>query len=100
MGGESSASLIPYRLRTVRIGVLTTAAAVAVLLAYPFLPGRGVVQIAPYYCLAGFAGVAVIGIGHLPWEALFAKGLGSWLFYLWSGFDIALVSAAVMVTGG
>jgi diguanylate cyclase (GGDEF)-like protein len=100
MGGESSASLIPYRLRTVRIGVLTTAAAVVVLLAYPFLPGRGDVRIVPYYCLAGFAGVAVMGIGRLPWEYLLSRTLGTWLFYLWSAFDIALVSAAIVVTGG
>lgn len=93
--------LVPYRLRTVRVGVISTAMAVALLSLYPLVarstPEGGWVL---YYLLLGVAAVGGGVVAVLPWERLFQRGRGVPALYLWSVGDILLVSTEVALTGG
>lgn len=93
--------LIPYRLRTVRIGVLSTALALALLLFYPLVArevpeqGWGV-----YYLWLAIAAVGGGVVAVLPWERLFLRGWGMLALYVWSVADIVIISVEVALTGG
>src|SRR5438552_14899061 len=92
--------LVPYRLRTVRIGIAITWLTLGSLLALPFLPGHSRID-KPWYIvvLAGGAlGAAVVM--SLPWRRLFDAGLGIRFLYAWSCADIVLVSIGVASSGG
>ena len=92
--------LVPYRLRTVRIGVTVTWLTLAALAAMPLLPGHSRIEL-PWYgvVLAGGA-LGVITVASLPWRRLFDAGLGIRFMYAWSCADIVLVSIGVAASGG
>lgn len=93
--------LVPYRLRTVRVGVISTAMAVALLSLYPLVarstPEGGWTG---YYLLLGIAAVGGAAVAVLPWERLFHRGWGVPALYLWSVADIVIISVEVALTGG
>lgn len=94
------AGLVPYRLRTVRIGLQATFLAAAALISYLVLPGRMDLNLTLYTALI----VATIGGGVLiqvlPWQKLFDLNWGIAAMFTWSVFDIALISVLISATGG
>jgi signal transduction histidine kinase len=92
--------LTGYRLRTVRIGVLTTVLALACLVVFPMLPGHPPIDRGPYLALMLLAVAGAIVVWALPWQRMFERGIGLWALYAWSVLDIALVSAAIGISGG
>jgi signal transduction histidine kinase len=92
--------LVPFWLRTVRIGLLVTGLVLLVLAAFPFLPGHGRVEPAPYIAVLACAAAGAAAVAALPWRRLFERRAGVWFLYAWSAADIVLVSAAVAATGG
>jgi signal transduction histidine kinase len=97
---SASDLLVPYRLRTVRIGIAITWLTLGALLALPFLPGHSRIVL-PWYAvvLAGGA-IGAIVVMALPWRRLFDAGLGVRFMYAWSCADIVLVSIGVASSGG
>ena len=92
--------LLPFRVWTVRVGVITTALALWVLALYPLLPGHRPVDGKPYAVLLVSAAVGAAVIALLPWPRLLTARHGMALFYLWSVCDILLITAAIGVSGG
>lgn len=99
---RASPSLIAYRLRTVRIGVLTQILVLGALLAFVLIPSESVrfedktLYIATL--VVGAAGAIVISI--LPWPRLFESSTGMWAMYGWSVLDILLIAILIGLTGG
>ena len=96
----NSSLLAPYRMRTVRVGIHVTGLTVALLVVYRCLPHHGPMHEDAFSVLLGaaLAGAAIVAL--LPWQRLFERGLGIWLFYAWSCFDIVLITLAILATGG
>lgn len=93
--------MVPYRLRTVRIGLIATAIALVLLALYPAIaPDGSVVSSSWYYAWLGVAAVAAVVVAALPWEELFRRGWGMPALYLWSIGDILIISIEVAITGG
>ncbi|HVL80377.1 MAG TPA: ATP-binding protein [Actinomycetota bacterium] len=97
---ESERLLIPYRLRTVRFGLLATVLAVGALLAYPLVPGPQRFHVALYSVVVAGASAGALIVWRLPWVRAFESGYGMWFFYVWSVLDILLISVAIVATGG
>ena len=94
-------SLISYRLRSVRVGVVATFLVLAMLLAFALIPsGIDFEDKTLYFALLGVAAAGAGVVALLPWTGLFARGWGMWAMYLWSVFDIALITAIIAITGG
>ncbi|MDQ3646382.1 MAG: ATP-binding protein [Actinomycetota bacterium] len=103
--GEMAATedlLIPYRLRTVRIGVQATYLVMVPLFVYGLLARRAVGpdDRVSYFALLvlGTAGAWIIG--RLPWRKLFEAGRGFAVLNAWSVLDILLITMVVAITGG
>jgi signal transduction histidine kinase len=92
--------LTGYRLRTVRIGILTTVLALACLVVFPMLPGHPPIHRGPYLALMVAALAGALIVWAMPWRRMFERGVGLWALYAWSVLDIALVSAAIGISGG
>ena len=92
--------LVPYRLRAVRIGVQATWLTIAGLVVFLLLAGDDGLSIPPYLTLLAVAGVGAAVISKLPWESLLRRGIGVWVLYAWSAFDILLITLLIGVTGG
>lgn len=100
MGPTFEELLVPYRLRTVRIGVQATWLTIAGLVVFLLLAGDDSLAITPYLTLLAMAGVGAAIISKLPWETLLRRGIGVWVLYAWSAFDILLITLLIGVTGG
>jgi len=92
--------LIPYWLRTVRIGLVVTLLALVALVIPPFLPGHGLYRTAPYFAVLVLAALGGLMVRSLPWKRLFDQGIGLRFMYGWSAADILLISYAIGITGG
>lgn len=92
--------LVPYLLRTVRVGELATYFAVAALGLYLVLPHNSEVDGGPFVGLLVAALAGAIVVRSLPWERLLETGTGMWALYTWSVLDIALITLIVAVSGG
>ncbi|MGH2747223.1 MAG: hypothetical protein ACRDKB_04805 [Actinomycetota bacterium] len=92
--------LIPYLLRTVDVGVRATFITLAALALLLVLPRDLEVEVVPYVIVLVIAAVGVIGITLLPWQRLFDQGTGMKVLYLWSAFDIVLITLLISMTGG
>ena len=97
--GADVAVLLAYRLRTVKIAVQSTALALAAMVIYAVLPGRGHIDVDAYVALVATAAAGCAVMARLPWERLFEAGYGMRCLYAWSAMDIALVTVAVAITG-
>jgi signal transduction histidine kinase len=97
-GGEQQLS-IQYLLRAVRIGVHTTAMVVGCLVVFPFLPGHRPLNTGLYAAIVVFGAAGGIAVAFIPWRRLFERGLGFRALYLWSAFDIGLISGGVAANG-
>jgi len=93
-------ALDEVRLQSIRVGVASTVAVLVVMLLYALLPGHYPLSRAPFFVLIGVAMVGTIPIAVLPWESLTRRGLVLPILYVWSLFDIALVSIGIDLTGG
>jgi K+-sensing histidine kinase KdpD len=91
--------LIPYRLRTVRVLVRATALTVGFLLVTLLLPHVPGDPRASFLIVIGVAAIAGICIAVTPWQRLFREGRGLQWLYVWTAVDIALVSAAILISG-
>lgn len=92
--------LVPYRLRTVRIGVQATWLTIAGLLLFLLLAGDEGIETTPYLGFLAAAGVGAAVISKLPWENLLRRGIGVWVLYAWSALDILLITFLIGSTGG
>jgi signal transduction histidine kinase len=92
--------LLPYRLKTVRAGINSTLLALTALLGFRLLPGHGHVPDVAFTALVAAAGIGILLISSIPWSRLFEEGRGLRLMLAWSAADIALVTAAIGITGG
>lgn len=90
--------LIPYRLRTVRVLVRTTALMVGFLLVALLLPHVPHDPQGPFLIVIGVAAIAGIFIAVTPWTRLFREGRGLQWLYVWTAVDILLVSAAILIS--
>jgi signal transduction histidine kinase len=97
-GGEHQLSS-RYLMRTVRIGVQSTAMLLACLVVFPFLPGHRPISIGPYVAISSAAALGGVVVAFAPWRRLFDRGLEFWALYGWSAFDIGLISGGVAATG-
>lgn len=92
--------LIPYRIRTVRVGVEATVLVLVALVAFSFWPGHGKLDYFAYQTILLIAAVGVLFVSLLPWRRLFQRGLGMAFMYAWSVMDVGLITALVAATGG
>jgi signal transduction histidine kinase len=92
--------LVSYRLGAVRTGLQATVLALLLLLLFRLVPGHGTIRDVAYVGVLVSAAVGAIGVKLLPWERLFATGLGIKALYAWSVLDILLITVAVGFTGG
>jgi hypothetical protein len=92
--------LVPYLLRTVRVGVRATFLAIAALTAFLVLPRDTDVEIGIYVAVLIVAAGGAVVVAILPWERMFQSGLGMWALYAWSAGDIVLISIALAAAGG
>jgi K+-sensing histidine kinase KdpD len=97
--GEQGIPPVPYLLRQVRVGVVSTGIVLAALgLAYFVLDHEPFDRTGLAIVLAvAAAGGALIAV--LPWTRLF-ETTGMQLLYVWSVADIVLISFAIAATGG
>ena len=93
-------AIAEVRIQSVRVGVLSTVAVLAVLLLYALLPGHYPLSRAPFLIALVIAVVGTAPIAFLPWEALQRRGHALHVLYVWSFFDIVLVSLGIVLTGG
>jgi diguanylate cyclase (GGDEF)-like protein len=94
-----AALMLPYRLRTVRIGLQTSAAALAAMLVLFVLPDPRRHDLAFGLVLAAEAvGATVIAL--LPWRRLFLQDRGLIAQYLWLSGNLVVIALAVASTGG
>ena len=93
-------ALDEVRLQSIRVGVASTVAVLLVLLLYALLPGHYPLSRAPFFVAIGIAIAGTIPIALLPWNTLTQRGLVLPILYVWSLFDIALVSVGIDLTGG
>ena len=100
MNGDGR-SLISYRLRTVRVGVQATYLVLAALLIFAMIPSARVdLDETPYFLVIACAAAGAFIIHVLPWNELFKDHRGMWTMYAWSIFDIVLITALIVVSGG
>ncbi|MDX1620781.1 MAG: ATP-binding protein [Nitriliruptorales bacterium] len=93
--------LLPYMLRTVRVGVIASVAAITLLAFYPLVASEGsLTSVGGYYALLAVAAAAVGVVAALPWRRLFRSGWGMRLMYVWSVGDILIISGELTLTGG
>ncbi len=93
-------TLIPYRLRTVRVGIQTTALALLVVAAFWLLSGRTVLSSTEF---VGFSALLIVGTliaAVLPWRRMFESRVGIRTLYAWSIADILLITAVIGFSDG
>ena len=90
---------LPYRLRTVRLGVQATWMVVLILPLLFVLRHRGQVDPTSYFSILAVAGAGGLLIRLLPWTRLFERGLGFPVMYAWSAMDIVLITLLLGVVG-
>ncbi|MGH2731221.1 MAG: ATP-binding protein [Actinomycetota bacterium] len=92
-------AVMTYRLRTVRIGVYTTFIALGALVLFLFLPHAHLSNRPLFVVLVATALGGVLVVWVLPWKRLFESGYGVYVMYIWSIFDILLITAFVSIMG-
>ena len=92
--------LLAYRLKTVRVGVLVTIIVIAALVVFPLIPGHGTIDGAGYAGVIAGAIVGAVVVAALPWRRLFGSPAGVWFLYVWSAFDVLLITLGIAATGG
>ena len=90
---------VPYRLRTIRLGVQSTWMVLAILPVLLLLPSHGDVDRVAFLAVWGLAAVGAVVVRFLPWARLFARGLGIPAMYIWSALDIVLITLLLAVVG-
>lgn len=94
------ALLIPYRLKTVRIGIQATVLAIVALILFALLPRGGPIDPLIYWVVLLVAALGALVVSMLPWPKLLQSRAGLWTMYVWSAADIILISIAIAVSGG
>jgi len=92
--------MIPFRLRTVRVGLQSSVLVILSLGAYPFLPGGPTLPVGVYMSLLTVGLVGAVLVWRLPWARLFETRTGDVMLYVWSALDIVLITAAFVAAGG
>ncbi len=93
-------ALDEVRLQSVRVGVASTVAVLFLALLYAVIPGHNPISRVPYLTVIAIAIAGTVPIALLPWKTLTQRGLVLPVLYVWSLFDIALVSVGIDLTGG
>ena len=96
----SEHSLIPYRIRTERVGVQVTFLALIALIAFCALPGGEAIPWAAFVVLWILAAVGGVAALLVPWERVLAQPAGMRLLYAWSVADILLITALIWTADG
>ena len=90
---------MPYRIRTVRIGLQTTALVLFVLAPIAILSGDERILVVPLAILIGLTALGAVWAAVLPWERLFATGKAMKWLYVWSVADIAGITTLLAYAG-
>lgn len=93
-------SLIPYLLRTVRVGIHATWLVVAGLAIFLALSSSASTDRELFLLVLALALAGAIVIALLPWERLFETKLGMPALYMWSILDIVLITFLIHASGG
>jgi len=88
-------ALIPYRLRTIRVGVQVTWLALAALLASHLMPGGTEIPTHIFFPLWFVAGAGAFVAALLPWDGIFRTSWGNRALFLWSLVDIVLITTLI-----
>jgi diguanylate cyclase (GGDEF)-like protein/PAS domain S-box-containing protein len=86
--------------RAVDASILSSVAIIGLVVLYALVPGHYSLALAPLLVLAGIGGLIVVIGARLPWSDLIKTRLSVPVFFAWSLIDIALVSAAIALSGG
>ena len=92
--------LLAYRIRTVRIGIWSTALALLSLVVYALLPGRPGIHAVAFVAELATAAIGVAIVAVLPWGRILVHPRGMFVFYAWSLLDIGLIAALMVSSGG
>ena len=87
--------LIPFRVRTIAIGLQVTGLVLAVMLAWWFLSDRTPMAPRTFWTLWAIGALGAIVASRLPWQPLLGSRRGLWVLYAWSAADIVLISVLI-----
>jgi PAS domain S-box-containing protein len=93
------ASLIAYRLRTVKVGVQATFVVLIPLVAFLFIPSSISIERPLYIASLIVTAVGAAVVAFLPWERLFERGWGLRFMYAWSILDVLIITAILASVG-
>jgi RNA polymerase sigma factor (sigma-70 family) len=91
--------LVPFQLRTIRVGTQTTLGALLATAAFVGFSSDGQVKVGPYFALFISVTIAAAIVTLLPGKRLFEGSLGSGIGYAWTGANIILITLGIWVTG-
>ncbi len=94
------AAVIAYRVRTVRVGIVTSALVLLAGLVYMLLPGHVSIYGLPFGLVLGIGAVGLVTALFIPWDETFRTPMGLKAQSVWSALDIVLVGVAVAASGG
>ena len=92
--------VLAYRLRTVRIGLESTALVLVALGLYLVSLDEGFADKGLFLATLVAAAVGGAVIAALPWRRLFGSAMGIRAMYVWSVMDILLITVLIETSGG
>jgi diguanylate cyclase (GGDEF)-like protein/PAS domain S-box-containing protein len=93
-------ALVEVQQRAVVASLVSSLAIIAILVVYAIVPGHYPLASGAFFALTGVAAMLVLATAMLPWKRVVGSDLFVPAFFLWALCDIALVSAAIAVSGG
>lgn len=87
--------LIPFRVRTIVIGLQATGLVLAVMLVWWFMSQPRMMAALTFWSLWGMGAIGAIVASRLPWQRLLRSRKGLWFLYAWSAADIVLISILI-----
>jgi RNA polymerase sigma factor (sigma-70 family) len=91
--------LVPFQLRTIRVGTQTTLVALLASAAFFTLSAEGHIKFGPYFALFVSVTIAAALVTLLPWKRPFETGLVLSTQYAWTAVNILLITLGIWVTG-
>jgi signal transduction histidine kinase/DNA-directed RNA polymerase specialized sigma24 family protein len=91
--------LVPFQLRTIRVGTQTTLGALLATAAFVGFSTEGQMKMGPYFALFVSVTIAAAIVTLFPGRRLFEAGLGAGTGYAWTAANILLITLGIWVTG-
>ncbi|HWC14794.1 MAG TPA: PAS domain S-box protein [Actinomycetota bacterium] len=93
------ATLDPYRLRSVRVGIQASLMVLVALVMFRVLPGGDEISAGTFVTIWTLTAVATVIALILPWPSLVESGAAMRVLYAWSVADIILITMAIAAAG-